>query len=196
MSPSTHTRPAARRSAAISRIAFVGVMAALIFAASKLAIPLLSSKVHFGNTLCILSGMLFGPVTGGLAAGLGSALTDLLGGYNVEDILITFASKFAMAAVAGLILSPRRRVTPSLRVVLSVVASVAGAWTYVALYMLKHLVKQGIVYQVGWDATLAVLAAKLPASAINACFAMICAPLLYHALRPALSHMAAYRKMM
>lgn len=196
MNQSTHTHPAARRSAAVSRIAFVGVMSALIFAASKLAIPFLNSRVHFGNTLCVLSGMLFGPLTGGLAAGLGSALTDLLGGYNVEDILITFASKFAMAAVAGLILSPRRKYTPSARVVLSVVASVVGAWTYVALYMLKHLVKQGFIYQVGWDVTFAYLGTKLPASAINACFAMICAPLLYHALRPALSHMAAYRKMM
>lgn len=181
-------------SAAVSRIAFVGVMAALIFAASKLAFPLLGSKVHLGNTLCILSGLLFGPVSGGLAAGLGSALTDILGGYNVEDILITFASKFAMAAVAGLLLLPARGKSNSRRAVWCAIASVVGAWFYVFLYMLKHFVKQALIYQVGHEATLGVLAGKFPASAINAVFAMICAPLLYHALYPALSHMSAYRK--
>lgn len=189
------TKKARTGTAAVSRIAFVGVMAALIFAASKIAIPLFSSRVHLGNTLCILAGLLFGPLTGGLAAGIGSALTDLLSGYGAQDMLITFASKLAMAAVAGLILRLGRRGSPRGRVLLSVVGSVAGAWLYVGLYMLKHLVRQALVYQVGWSATVAVLLEKLPASAINAVFAMICAPLLYHALEPALLHLAAYRKL-
>lgn len=189
------TKKARTGTAAVSRIAFVGVMAALIFAASKIAIPLFSSRVHLGNTLCILAGLLFGPLTGGLAAGIGSALTDLLSGYGAQDMLITFASKLAMAAVAGLILRLGRRGSPRGRVLLSVVGSVAGAWLYVGLYMLKHLVRQAFVYQVGWSATVAVLLEKLPASAINAVFAMICAPLLYHALEPALLHLAAYRKL-
>lgn len=189
------TKKARTGTAAVSRIAFVGVMAALIFAASKVAIPLLSSRVHLGNTLCILAGLLFGPLTGGLAAGIGSALTDLLSGYGAQDMLITFASKLAMAAVAGLTLRLGRRGSPRGRVLLSVAGSVAGAWLYVGLYMLKHLVRQAFVYQVGWSATVAVLLEKLPASAINAVFAMICAPLLYHALEPALLHLAAYRKL-
>lgn len=186
---------ATRSSAAVSRIAFVGVMAALVFAASKLAIPFLGSKVHFGNTLCILSGLLFGPLTGALAAGIGSGFTDLLSGYGPQDILITFVSKFAMAAVAGGIMRTIRDGKQVRRSVTAVIASVVGAWTYVGLYMLKHLILRGVVEQVGWDATVAVLASKFPASAINAVFAMVCAPLLYHALRPALLHMPAYRKL-
>ena len=70
-----------------------------------------------------------------------------------------------------------------LRVVLG---SVIGALSYVALYMLKTYIYQRFVYGNPADAVLAVMAGKLPASMINAVFAMIVAPLLYTALVPAL----------
>ena len=52
--------------------------------------------------MCLLSGMLFGPVLGGLAAGFGSMLYDaLFGGYDLINCLITFVSKFLMAAICA-----------------------------------------------------------------------------------------------
>ena len=52
----------------IYRITFTAVMAAIVCVVTFLRFPLLGSKVHFANAMCLLSGMLLGPVFGGLAA--------------------------------------------------------------------------------------------------------------------------------
>ena len=80
-------------------IVFVGVVAAMMYVVTLFRFPLLGSKVHFANAVCLLGGMLLGPVPGGMAAGLGSALYDAFYGYDLLNVLITFASKFAMAFV-------------------------------------------------------------------------------------------------
>ena len=80
------------------KVVFVGMMAAVVCVVTLFRIPLLGSKVHFANAMCLLSGLLFGPLYGGLAAGFGSALYDmLLGGYPIDEVLVTFVSKFIMA---------------------------------------------------------------------------------------------------
>ena len=84
------------------QIVFVAVMAAIVCVVTFFRFPFLGSKVHFANAMCLLSGMLFGPVLGGLAAGFGSMLYDaLFGGYDLINCLITFVSKFLMAAICA-----------------------------------------------------------------------------------------------
>ena len=75
------------------RIVFGAVLAAMVFVVTMFRFPLLGSKVHFANAVCLLSGLLLGPVWGGTAAGLGSALYDL-SFYNegIINLLITFVS--------------------------------------------------------------------------------------------------------
>ena len=167
------------------RVVFIAVMAAIVYVLTLFRFPLLGSKVHFANAMCLLSGLLFGPVCGGLAAGIGSALNDALaGGYDFIQCLITLVSKFAMAAICALIAgTPHKEKTNHLRVVLG---SVIGALSYVVLYMLKTYVYQRFVYGNPLEATGLAMAGKLPASMINAVFAMIVAPLLYTALVPPL----------
>ena len=88
--------------AAILKLVIAGVMAAIIYVVTMFRIPLGQSKVHFANSMCLLGGLLLGPVWGGTAAGLGSALYDVIaGGYGIVEALITFVSKFAMGWVAG-----------------------------------------------------------------------------------------------
>ena len=60
----------------------IGVLAAAVYVITLFRFPLLGSKVHFANAMCILAGLLLGPVPGGIAAGLGSALYDLMAGYG------------------------------------------------------------------------------------------------------------------
>ena len=67
----------ARNDRLIIRIVFTGVMAAIICVITIFRIPLGQSKVHFANSMCLLSGLLLGPVWGGAAAGLGSAIYDI-----------------------------------------------------------------------------------------------------------------------
>ena len=87
-----------------TRIAFIGVMAAIIVVVTFFRFPLLGSKVHFANAMCLLAGLLLGPVGGGLAAGIGSFLYDILfGGYDVVQGCITFVSKFSMAWICAML---------------------------------------------------------------------------------------------
>ena len=87
-----------------SRIVLIGVMAAMIVVVTFFRFPLLGSKIHFANAMCLLAGLLLGPVGGGLAAGIGSFLYDVLfGGYDILQAIITFVSKFAMAWLCAII---------------------------------------------------------------------------------------------
>ena len=173
-------------------LAFIGVMAAIIYVVTMFRIPVGQSKIHLANAVCLLAGMLFGPVAGGLSAGIGSALYDALaGGYDIANVAITFVSKFAMAAVCGLM-------TGSLRVKKEekteksswlndtgkiILACVVGALTYVALYMLKSWLFKVYVEPVPPETLPAVLIGKLIPSLINAAAAVVVAPLLYVPLK-------------
>ena len=165
------------------RIVFIAVMAAVVCVITFFRFPLLGSKVHFANAMCLMSGLLFGPVGGGLAAGIGSALYDgLFGGYDIVNCLITLVSKFLMAYICALIARPdnetgKGHIVPG---------CVIGALSYVALYMLKTFIYQAFVYGYPMETVWATMLSKLPASLINAVVAMIAAPVLYAAIRPAL----------
>ena len=133
---------------------------------------------------------------GFVAAGLGSALYDLTAGYGAE-CLITFVSKGAIALVAGLIAlgiahKPETGRADVLRVV---IACVAGALTYVALYMLKTFIFGMWVNGLGLDGTLVKMGTKIVGSLINALFASVAGPIVFLALKPALRHAGLMEKM-
>lgn len=58
--------------------------------------------VHLGDCFVLLSGFILGPLWGGLAAGVGSALTDLLLSAP-QYVPATFVIKWGVAAVAALL---------------------------------------------------------------------------------------------
>ena len=182
------------------RIVFTAMMAAIICVITIFRIPLGQSKVHFANSMCLLSGLLLGPVWVGTAAGLGSAIYDVfLGGYGFLDALITFVSKFAMAWVTGILFRTwvlkkaeknwKKDLLPL------IVSCVLGALTYVALYMLKTWIFKMYVEPVPADTLPAVMLAKLGPSLINAAFAIVTAPIFYHAVRPALKNVGILKKL-
>ena len=176
----------------VTRIVFTGVMAAIICVITTFRIPLGQSKVHFANSMCLLAGLLLGPVWGGAAAGLGSAIYDVvLGGYGFFDALITFVSKFAMAWVTGIlyqkwVLKKEEKRSWKENLLPLAAACVLGALTYVALYMLKTWLFKMYVEPVPADTIPTVMVAKLVPSLINAAFAVVTAPIFYHAVCPAL----------
>ena len=84
------------------QLASVGLFSALVFLATfvlKIPTPALG-YVHIGDGFVLLAGFLLGPVYGALAAGIGSALSDLLGGYAVF-VPGSFIIKFLTAFVAS-----------------------------------------------------------------------------------------------
>ena len=172
------------RDSRIFDIVFVGVLAAMVYVVTLFRFPLLGSKVHFANAVCLLSGMLLGPTLGGMAAGIGSALFDAFTGYDFINVLITFVSKFAMAWVCGKVMDAAAKGRH--RFDHTFLASVAGALTYVALYMLKTYVYNRFVYGFPLETVGATVVSKLIPSLINAVAAILAAPIFFHAVLPAL----------
>ena len=58
--------------------------------------------VHLGDAFVLLSGVLLGPVTGGLSAAIGSSLADLVNGYAIW-IPGTFVTKGFSAVICSLL---------------------------------------------------------------------------------------------
>ena len=175
-------------------LCFAAVMAAMVYVVTLFRFPLFGSMVHFANAVCLLSGMLLGPLQGGIAAGLGSALYDALaGGYDFINVLITFVSKFAMAFVCGAIINHSSRGKD--RVDHTLLAAICGALTYVLLYMLKTYVYNQFVYGYPMDVVLETMLSKFIPSIINAGVAIVAAPLFYHAVLPALRASGLLKRM-
>ena len=183
-----------KKSMSTTKLVFIAMLAALVYVVTMFRFPLLGTKVHLANAVCLLSGLLMGPAAGGVAAGLGSALYDLMaGGYDFIQCMITFVSKFAMAWVCAKIAFAADE--EANKPVWNAVASVVGALTYVALYMLKTFVYQKFVYGYPADAVLVTMGSKLPGSLINAVAAFIVAPIFYTGLRPALERAGLLKKL-
>lgn len=68
----------------------------------RIPTPGTSGYIHPGDAVVILSGVILGPVWGFLAGGIGSALSDLIGGYFIY-VPITFVIKGLVALAAGLL---------------------------------------------------------------------------------------------
>ena len=64
----------------------VGLMAAVVYAATivrvEIPTPMGKTMLHFATVACLLSGLLFGPVRGGLAGGIGSFFFDIFNGIQ------------------------------------------------------------------------------------------------------------------
>ncbi len=182
------------KSISVFSITFIAMMAAMVYVVTLFRFPLLGSKVHFANAVCLLSGILIGPVQGGLAAGIGSALYDAIaGGYDIINVLITLVSKFAMAWVCGIMLNGLAG--KGHRIDRTALACVAGALTYVALYMVKTFIYNKFVYGYPMDAVWVTMAGKLIPSLINAGIACVAAPMFYHAVLPALRSSGLLKRM-
>ena len=170
-------------------ICIIGVMTALVFVMTFLGIDVPTvigkCKIHFGNIMCLLSSLLFGPMTGALAAGFGSALYDLQDPSWAPEFWVTFINKFTMSFVAGLLMHKVRIGKPAVRVWF---AGIGGILAYCVVYAVKNIFYSGMFIQ-GFTLKVAVitfLTAKLPVTLINGVIAVICAGALTIALQPAL----------
>lgn len=172
------------------KIVLVALLAALTTAGSGLRIVLPVSiagttAFHLGNVMCALSGILLGPWFGGLAAGLGSAIYDMLNPLYISECWITFLTKGAYGLAAGLVAwSAGKHTVTAKRAYL---ATIAGAITYAVIYLAKSYFYNGLLLAgLTPAAALITLADKLPATIFNAAVAIIFAPVLAIAVSKAL----------
>lgn len=171
------------------RIVITALFAALTVAGSAIRVTLPidiagTTSFHLGNILCALSGIMLGPWLGGLAAGLGSAIYDMMNPLYISECWITFLMKGAYGLVAGLIVY--RKSNSYIRCLL---ASLSGALTYAILYLAKTYFYGGLfLHGLTPDAAMLTVISKLPATTFNAAVAVAFAPILAISIHKALSH--------
>ena len=190
------------------KIVMTALLAALTVVGSMLRIKVPSivgtSAFHLGNIMCALSGLLLGPWFGGLAAGLGSAIYDMMDPVYISECWITFIMKGAYGLVVGLIAwSGKKPWNTTVKIAGSgknpwnttvkmfypkaLVAAIAGALTYALLYLSKTFFYGGLLVKgLTPDAAFVAVLEKIPATTFNAVVAVIAAPLLAVAISKAL----------
>jgi uncharacterized membrane protein len=123
-------------------VAAAGVMAALVCVATLLItipIPATEGFFNIGDALVIIASLTFGPVVGGLAGGVGSALADAIGGW-FNWVPFTLVIKGAEGVIAGYIAGSREN-RPTQRTLL---AWVVGGLMMVSGYFLVQVYLYGI----------------------------------------------------
>ena len=129
-----------------TKIVLAGLMAALTCIATMLIrIPTIKGYIHIGDCMVIASGILLGPVAGALAAGIGSMLADLLGGYYVFSIA-TFVIKFAAAFAAGVVFKAASKVLKKYTIPLTALSGLASGIIVTVGYFVFEIFYGGIAY--------------------------------------------------
>ncbi len=169
----------------IQKLACVALMSALVYTSSaflQIPIPtaLDSTRLHMGNVMCLLSGMLLGPVSGGIAAGIGSMFFDLTNPIYVTSAPFTFISKFFMAWLCAKLCRRDKFSQKTTYMISSTIASLS----YVILYLAKSFIEQYFILDFELATVILTVAQKAMVSSLNAVFAVIASVTLTLALKP------------
>lgn len=178
----------------LTQLTMIGVMAAAVFVASaflQIPIPtaLGNTRIHMGNILCLLSGMLLGAVPGGFAAGIGSMLFDLTNPLYIASAPYTFVSKFIMAWVCGRIIGDR---SGSLHRKRWIVGAVSGQVVYILLYLGKNFFSDYLVKGYPLPAVFVTVAQDGVASLVNGIIAVCVAVPLGLALKGTVQRLSTH----
>ena len=186
--------PAAK--ADVRKLAQAGLLAALCyigFAFIKVDMPVPGSlektAFHFGNVFCVLAALLLGGYWGGLAGAVGMTIADLTTAY-VTSAPKTFLLKLCIGLIVGLVAHkifhlskehPKKYITG-----VTILASACGmAFNVVADPLVGYFYK---MYLLGVPQDISKALAKISTmtTGVNAVTAVVCASIIYLALRPAL----------
>ena len=162
------------------QVAFVGVMAAIIFISNYIQIKIPigfndATRIHVANAFCLLSGIVLGPVQGGLAAGIGSALYDVLDPVFITSAPFTFVFKFLMAFAAGFIAGKDNLNIKKSRALL---AAFVGQALYIVLYIGKKFITYVFFHKEPINVAIGLCVSSFTASLLNAVLSVIVVALL------------------
>jgi uncharacterized membrane protein len=155
----------------------VGLMAALVFVGNYIQIKIpngvLITRIHFGNSMCLLAGLLLGGLGGGLASGIGAAIYDLLDPAFIISAPFTFLSKFAMGFLCGVLASRIRGEKKT---------AIIGQLAYIFMYLSKTYIGQ-LLLGAAQGTALSATATNAITSSVNAVIAVAVSVPLFFALR-------------
>ncbi len=117
------------------------VLGTLLF---RVPIPMTQGYIHLGDTMICLGVMLLGKRNAAAAAGIGSAMADLLGGFSYWAPW-SLVIKFAMAFTAGFIIEKRTisRSDTEDKTLLYITALTAGGLVMCAGYLIAERLMYG-----------------------------------------------------
>ena len=147
----------------LRKIAYSGVLAALVFVGTELHIPTAIGHINLGDVLILVSSYLLGPVAF-FPAAIGSTLADLLAGYP-QYAVATFLIKGIMGLVAGILLKRNAQGKTSIirKIIVSFIAElimIAGYFAFESLpFMYGVEAALGSVIPNGIQASAAILGA-------------------------------------
>ncbi|MDD3203829.1 MAG: ECF transporter S component [Pygmaiobacter massiliensis] len=183
-----------RSSNAIYRIATIGVLSAMVFAANFLSIPIGDiTRIHFGNVFCVLSGLLLGPISGGLCAGLGGFFYDLFNPLYAAEAPITFAMKFVLGALVGVIAHSGKSYGNNRTK--NIIGAVVGSLGYVVVYLFKNFINEYYFLRNPIETVTTKLIIKGTSSVVNGMTAVIVALILLPVFSRAMKTSGIYQKL-
>jgi uncharacterized membrane protein len=143
------------------QLAAIAIMGALTTVVTMFAIPFAPTGGYFnlGDAVVVTTGLIFGPIVGAIAGGVGSSLSDVLLGYGVfapYTLIIKGFEGFFVGFIAGKVENPSK-----LRLI---VAWIVGGTTVVAGYWLAEAYALGF----GVPAASAEIIINLPQAVISA----------------------------
>lgn len=155
----------------IKKLVFAALFAALSCVATMvIRIPTpIGGYIHAGDAVVLLSAFLLGPWWGAAAAGLGSALADLIAAYSLY-VPGTFVIKFIVALLAGFLLNCRIVRSALAR---AVIAGVIGE----TFMVLGYLAYEALILGYG-----AAAVGGVPMNCIQGAFGVVAGSALYVAL--------------
>ena len=135
----------------IQKLAISALLTSIVCVATfvvKIPSPATNGYFNLGDCFVLLSGFVLGPVYGALAAGLGSALADILSGY-MQYAPATFVIKTLMA-VAAYLLAKSLAKKPLIGKILSGIAAetimVLGYFGYEAIILGYGIAAAGSIF--------------------------------------------------
>lgn len=165
------------------KIVMTGLMMCLVMVATmiiRIPIPATEGYVHLGDAAIFMSVLILGKKGGAFAAGIGSALADLLSGYAYYAP-ITLVVKALMAILTGLVLEhmeKRGQIEESVfhrrLTVMEVAAMVSGGSVMAAGYYIAESFMYG-----SWITPLASIPANIGQFVVGTVIATILAQMLY-----------------
>ncbi|GAB6098322.1 hypothetical protein JCM16358_02010 [Halanaerocella petrolearia] len=167
----------------IRELAMTGLLIALVAVGTmviKVPTPATNGYIHLGDSMIYLAAILFGPKVGFLAAGIGSALADLLSGYSHWA-----GPTFLIKGVEGLIIgyiAQRGYKEVSLRFRDLLAALVGGAW------MIGGYFVAGAIMRGSWAAAISSIPGNITQAVGGAAIAF---PVIFALLRANLSQVIA-----
>lgn len=124
------------------KLVMTSIMAAFVMLSTFLGVMIpiggTNTMFHLGNVACLLSGILLGPLYGGLAAGIGSLAFDLLSPVYITSAPFTFIFKFTMVFVCGVISHGNNRNGENQ--VYNTIGTISGSFIYIILRAIKSLI--------------------------------------------------------